>query len=51
MDQRKKKVLTSFQRLITYLGLALLIWLFGLLVFIPLSEFFPIVSWFPLLDF
>ena len=42
MGQRKK-ALNSFQRLIKYLGFVLLIWLFGILVFIPLSNYLPTI--------
>lgn len=44
MIEQRKKALNSFQRLIKYLGFALLIWLFGILVFIPLSDYLPTVQ-------
>ena len=43
MMEQRKKALNSFQRLIKYLGFALLIWLFGILVFIPLSDYLPTI--------
>jgi hypothetical protein len=44
MNGQRKKALNSFKRLIQYLGFAFLIWLFGLLVFIPLSDLIPFVQ-------
>ena len=39
-----KKLIQTFQRLLKYLGFAFIIWLFGLLILIPLADYFTIVK-------
>jgi len=46
MTKQSKRLIDTIQRLVKYLGFAFLIWLFGLLVLIPLADYIPPVKTF-----